>query len=275
MKALRNIRLSLAALFLAASLGALFLGAHPYTLGNMAEKSQIILSAVSVSAGTTLVWLLLTFIFGRVYCSTVCPVGTISDLWIRCRRFFPRLRHRRFRYRHRSRWSVHILWIYILCLLIGVVGIPFLIEPWNMMRNVASTVNPDTVQSTWTAIGFSVLTGMIGGIVAMVLVAVLSLLYGRRFCTDFCPLGTAMGYLSAYSLYHLEIDRDRCTSCGLCEEICRSQCIKTVSRYIDDTRCVRCFDCINKCPAEAIRFQMNRNRPATPMMIRTKKRSGT
>lgn len=275
MKALRNIRLSLAALFLAASLGALFLGARPHTLGWMAEKSQVILSALSVSAGTTLVWLLLTFVFGRVYCSTVCPVGTLSDIWMMCRRFFPRLRNRPFRYRQRSRWAVHILWVYILCLLFGVVGIPFLIEPWNMMRNVAATVNPDTVQATWSTIGVSALTGTIGGIVAMVMVAALSILYGRRFCTDFCPLGTAMGLLSNYSVYHLEIDRDQCTSCGVCEEICRSQCIKSVSRYIDDTRCVRCFDCINKCPAEAIRFQMNRNRPATPLMMRTKKRSET
>lgn len=275
MKALRIVRIVLASIFLAASLATLFLGVHANSVAGLAEKSQIILSAVSVSAGTTLVWLLLTLFFGRVYCSTVCPVGSLSDLMARTRSCFPRLRRRKYRYRHPSRWSVHIVWVYVLCLLIGVAGIPFLIEPWNIMRNVAATVNPDAVRSTWATIGFSTLTGMAGGIAAMALIAVLSILHGRRFCTDFCPLGVAMGYLSAYSLYHLEIDRDRCTSCGLCEETCRSQCVKTVSRYIDDTRCVRCFDCVNRCPAQAIRFQMNRNRPATPMMIRTKKRSGT
>lgn len=275
MKALRIIRISLASFFLVASLAALLMGARVHPVAMAAEKSQVILSTISISAGTALAWFLLTFVFGRVYCSSVCPVGTLSDLFMKCRRFFPKLRRRTFSYRPRSRWSVHIVWIYILCLLIGILGVPFLVEPWNIMRNVASVVNPDAVSSTWLTIGASALTGMIGGIAAILLIAVLAVLYGRRFCTDYCPLGVMMGYLSAYSLYHLEIDRDKCVSCGLCEEICRSQCVKIVSRYIDDSRCVRCFDCVSRCPDDAIRFQLNRNRPMTPLLMRTKKRSGT
>lgn len=273
MKALRIVRTTLAVLFLAASLTALIMGvkAHPVTL--LAEKTQIILSAISITAGATLVWLLLTFVFGRVYCSTVCPVGTISDLFMRCRRIIPGLHRHKFRYRHRAGWSVHIVWVYAVCLILGIVAVPFLIEPWNIMRNVTAAVNPGTVSMTWVTIGAGTLTGIIGGITAMLLIAVTSVLYGRRFCTDICPLGVAMGWLSNYSVYHLEIDRDRCTSCGLCEDICRSECVKMVSRYIDDTRCVRCFDCIGKCPEQAIRFQVNRNRPATPLMIRSKRRT--
>lgn len=246
------------------------MGARVHPVAMAAEKSQVILSTISISAGTALAWFLLTFVFGRVYCSSVCPVGTLSDLFMKCRRFFPKLRRRTFNYRPRSRWSVHIVWIYILCLLIGILGVPFLVEPWNIMRNVASVVNPDAVSSTWLTIGASALTGMIGGIAAILLIAVLAVLYSRRFCTDYCPLGVMMGYLSAYSLYHLEIDRDKCVSCGLCEEICRSQCVKIVSRYIDDSRCVRCFDCVSRCPNDAIRFQLNRNRPMTPLLMRTK-----
>ncbi len=275
MKLLRIVRISLAALAFVASAAALLMGAEVHPVARLAEKSQIILSSLSITAGTAIVWLLLTFLFGRVYCSTVCPVGTMSDLFLKIRRLIPGLRHKPFRYRPRSKVSVHILWVYVVCLVAGVVGVPFLIEPWNIMRNMAATVRPEAVSATWATIGMGTITGVVGGLVAAILIAVTSVLRGREFCTVVCPLGTALGYVSAYSLYHLEIDRDKCVSCGLCEDICRSQCVKMVSRHIDDTRCVRCFDCVAKCPNDAIRFQVNRNRPATPLMLRAKKRSGT
>lgn len=275
MKQLRILRIILAILFLGASVGALIMGSEAHAVAKVAERSQILLSAFSITAGATAVWLLLTLLFGRFYCSTVCPVGTISDLAIRCRKFIPGLRHKTFRYRHPSRFSIHILWIYAACLIIGIVCVPFMIEPWNIMRNITSALNPSSIQTTWLTIGLGSLTGIIGGILGLLLIIILSLLRGREFCTSFCPVGIGLGYLSNHALYHIEIDRDRCSSCGLCEEICRSQCIKVVSRYVDNSRCVRCLDCLAKCPDNAIHLQINRNRPATPLLMRTKKRSNT
>lgn len=269
MKQLRTARIILALLFLGASVAALLLRGNSMLLRSL-EHSQIILSALSVTAGASLVWLVVTLFAGRAYCATVCPVGTLSDLFARIGERRSRLGRRRYRYRHPSRISRHIAWIYIACLIIGIVGIPFLVEPWNMMRNAAATVNPAAVATTWQAMGFSVVVGMIGGIAALILVIAVSLVWGRRFCTDWCPVGIILGYASAYSIYHLEVDRDKCMSCGICEEVCRAGCVKTVSRYIDNSRCVRCLECVTRCPSGAIRFQINRNRPATPLMMRKK-----
>ena len=90
-------------------------------------------------------------------------------------------------------------------------------------------------------------------------------------CEAQCPVGAiSMGDGK------FEIDPDKCISCGHCEDICRSQCIKTVSRYVDTSRCVRCFDCVAECPTGAIRFQINRNRrPATPLLRKTRQSSKT
>ena len=63
---------------------------------------------------------------------------------------------------------------------------------------------------------------------------------------------------------------DRCTGCLKCEEACPANCIKAVSRYVDNTRCVRCFDCLHVCGDDAIHYQPNRNRPATPLMRKAK-----
>lgn len=261
-------------LFLIAAAACLLIGPQVHPMARAAGRLQIVLSAASVTFGVTLVWLALTFLFGRVYCSTACPVGTLSDIFLRVRRMVPRL-NRPFRYRHPSRWGIHILWIYLLCLIAGVVSVPFIIEPWNMVRNMAAAFNLDAVATTWATIGLGAGTGVIAGIVSALLIAALSLWRGREFCTRYCPVGAALGIVQEYSLMHIEIDPDRCIGCGRCEERCRAQCIKAVSRYVDASRCVRCFDCVAECPTGAIRYQRNRNRPATPLMRRVKNSSKT
>lgn len=270
MRQLRIFRIFLATIFFIASVAYLAIGAHVHPMAVVSEKAQIILSAVAVSIGATLAWLILTFLLGRVYCSTVCPIGTLSDVFIRIRRKIPALNHE-FRYRERSRWSVHILIVYIISLLIGAGVIPFIVEPWNMMRNMASTVNPSATSVTWGTLGIGIGAGIICGLITFLFIAIFALLYGRRFCTDICPLGTALGLLHEHTIYHIEINPDKCISCGECEKICRASCIKTVSRFVDNSRCIRCFDCLAVCPNDAIRYQPNRNRPASPLMRKVKK----
>ena len=41
------------------------------------------ISALSVAAAGFLFILILTFFFGRIYCSTVCPLGTLQDIFTR------------------------------------------------------------------------------------------------------------------------------------------------------------------------------------------------
>ena len=272
MKQLRAIRILLAILFLIAATVCLVIGPQFHPMARAAYSLQIILSAASVTLGATVVWLLLTFLFGRIYCSTACPVGTFSDIFFRIRSKIPRLA-KPFRYRPRSKFAIHILWIYALCLIAGISVVPFIIEPWNIARNIAATANPHIIDSTWLTISLGSATGIAAGIVSALLIAVSSLFYGREFCSRYCPLGTALGFVQERSLWHIEFDPDRCTNCGICEENCRSQSIKIVSRYVDESRCVRCFDCVANCPEAAIKYQFNRNRPATPLFHKAKTRN--
>lgn len=257
-------------MFFIASVAYLMIGADVHPMAVASEKTQIILSAVSLSIGATLVWLLLTFLFGRIYCSSVCPIGTLIDGVMRVRRKIPRF-NRPSAYKHKKRWSVHILFVYVFCLIIGLVVVPFAIEPWNIMRNIASVIKPSAVETTWISLGLGGLTGAIAGILSFILIIIYALFKGRAFCTDICPLGTAMGLLDTQTIFHIEIDPDKCIDCGACEEICKSNCIKVVSRFVDNSRCVRCFNCLSVCPNDAIRYQPNRNCPATPLFRKTNK----
>lgn len=265
MKQLRAIRILMAALFFAACVVCLVIGPHVHPMARAAYNLQIVLSSAAATAVVSLVWLLITFLFGRIYCAVACPVGTFSDLFLRLRCRIPRI-NKPFRYRPRAPWSVHILWIYLLCVVTGIAAVPFVIEPWNMARNAASAVKPELVVSTWGSIGYGAILGAAAGIISLLVVALLSLWMGREFCTRICPLGTALGYVQRFSVMHLEINPDKCISCMRCEENCRAQCIQVKTRHIDENRCVRCFDCVADCPSGAIRYRMGRTRPTTPVM---------
>lgn len=256
-------------MFLVASAVYLIIGPQVHPMAVMSEEAQIILSAGTTAIGSLLVWLVLTFIFGRIYCSTVCPVGTLSDFFSKISSISPRFR-KPYSYRPAKRWSIHILLFYVICILTGAVAVPYIIEPWNIMRNIISVFNLSAVEATWINLGVGGITGIAAGIVSFLLIAVYSAIRGREFCTYICPLGTAMGLLHEHNIYHIEIDPDRCTSCGACEESCRASCIKVTGRFIDNSRCVRCFDCLAVCPDDAIHYQTNRNRPASPLFRKAK-----
>lgn len=265
MKELRIIRIFLAAIFFVAAVAYLAIGASVHPAAGLVKKAQIIPSALSTCIGAVAVWLVLTFLLGRVYCSTVCPVGTLQDVFMKARRWIPRFR-RPFRYRRPSPIRYYILAIYIFCILALVAAVPFWIEPWSIMRNICGDFHPAAEAAEWIRLGVGVTTGIIAGIVSGVLLLVCSVVTGRGFCTDICPVGTALGCLNSFTMMHIEIDPDRCISCMKCEDICKCQCIKVSQRYVDNSRCVKCFDCLHVCPVNAIRYQSYRNRRQTPLM---------
>ena len=270
MKQLRIIRICLAVLFFIGAVAYLAIGLPVHHALGFVEKFQIIPSAISFSLGAVIVWLVITLLLGRVYCSTVCPVGTLQDIFSKGRKLIKPL-NKPFSYRPPSKMRYYILAAYIFCIIAGVAAIPFWIEPWSIMRNICGDIHPSAEKMEWIRLGVGVTTGILAGVISAILLLFVALFTGRGFCTDICPVGSALGCLSNYTLYHIEIDPDRCINCMKCEEICPSQCIKVMARHVDNSRCVRCFDCGYVCPNDAIRMQINRNRRMNPMMSPTTK----
>lgn len=268
MKNLRIIRIVLSLLVIISAVGYAFFSPPLQPLSPLVPYTQIIPSMLAVSIGAILFWLAATFMLGRVYCACFCPVGIIQDGVIRLRKALGKPPRVRQAYRPHQRIRYHILLVYVVCLLTGFLAVSYFIEPWQIFCNIASIVNPDAVAATWIRLGAGVLTGIICGIVSLLMIVVWAWVADRDFCNTVCPIGTALGLTEQYNLMHIEIDPDKCINCMKCEETCRSRCIKVAGRYVDNSRCVRCFDCLKECPNDAIRFQPNRNMPATPLSRR-------
>lgn len=268
MKELRIIRIILAVIFFVGAVVYLAIGLPVHPALKFVEKAQIIPSSIGSCFGAIIVWFIITLLLGRVYCSTVCPVGTLQDIFAKGRKLI-RPFNKPFKFRPGSKMRYYILGVYIFSVIAGVAAVPFWIEPWSIIRNIAGDIHPSAETVEWVRIGIGVTYGIIAGVVSAILLLIVALLTGRGFCTDICPIGTALGCFSNYTLYHIEIDPDRCINCMKCEDICPSQCIKVVSRYVDNSRCIRCFDCGHVCPTDAIRLQTNRNRRINPLLTPT------
>ena len=266
MKRLRMIRIIVSLLFFAASIAYVIFGA-PNILA-ISKELQITTSLLSINIGVILFWCATTLLFGRIYCSSVCPLGTLQDFVIRLSR--KHLSKRSFRYRHPRNYRYDVVIIYIVGSLLGVGIVSLLLEPWQIFRNIIDIWHPSDSEAAALHLGIGITIGLICGIASFLLILSLSFFRGRIWCTDVCPIGIMLGAISSRSLLHIEIDPDKCINCMACEEGCKSGCIKVVSRYVDNTRCIRCFNCIASCPNDAIRYQPNRNKASTPLMRRVK-----
>jgi ferredoxin len=202
---------------------------------------------------------------GRVYCSTLCPLGTLQDGVIRLA-----AGHRRRRRLTAPPLALHLAAASAVGLLAAAgVMLPLaLTEPFGSFgRTLSLLVRPLVA---WSLNGLSRLLGLVHvyaltpvqvpqphllmvTIAAAWLVGILALAWtrGRHFCNLLCPAGALLRLLSLRAAFPLRIDPASCTACGRCEQICKAGCIDAGERRVDFDACVGCFDCLDVCPGGA------------------------
>ncbi len=272
-KMLRSLRIVLSVIFMASSLTMLLRPDITHPMAQYSARLQIIPSLLGMSAGVALFWLAVTLAIGRVYCSSVCPLGTLQDCFIWLRR--KTKKHPRFAPTRRSWLGAEALLVFLLCLVCGFYVVYAMFVPWQMFSNIVSLLHPSPAHIPGLHYTLSVTSGVIAGGISLLMLAVMSYFFGREYCNSVCPTGVAMRIIDKYTFYGIEIDPDRCTSCLKCQDICKSRCIDVKSRTVDNSRCVRCFDCIDVCPDDAINITSQRPRAATPLMKRAQKQQNT
>ena len=267
---LKKFRLTLALLFFA-FLTLLFLdftGTLHLWLGWMA-KIQLIPAVLAHSAVIILGIILFTLLFGRVYCSVICPLGTFQD---GVSRLSKKRRKKRFRYARPSTWLRYgMLALFVVAMVAGVSVIVSLFDPYaaygrmasnflapvyywgnNLLAWYAERINSYAFYTTsvWLK------SGITFGITAatFVIISILAWLNGRIYCNTVCPVGTFLGFFSRFSIFKVVLDREKCTRCGLCERQCKASCIDVENMRIDHSRCVGCFNCIGSCKSHSIKY---------------------
>lgn len=278
-KILRKLRIIFSALFfipltiifadITNSIPAGAINAATY-LQFMPSLLKFISIAGLTSAGFIII-ILLTSLFGRVYCSSVCPLGVMQDLFNWLSKKITRRKKFLFS-RPMTVTRLAFLLIPVLLILAGYIIPAALLDPYsNFGRIVAQLFKPvvvfvNNIISYLLALAgiFSVYTydvkafnpvPFILALAVFAFVGYMSFRRGRLFCNSVCPVGTLLGLVSRFSLFRIKIDEDNCKVCGACEKACKASCIETDTKQIDYSRCVMCLDCMQVCPTGGIEIK--------------------
>ncbi len=269
---LRTIRLTLAIVFFT-FITLLFLdftGTLHGWMGWMA-KIQFIPALLALNAGVVLLLIVLTLLFGRVYCSVICPLGVFQDI---ISRFAGKRKKNRFRYSPALKWLRYgMLVLFALALVAGIRfhAVVSLLEPYSSYGRIASNLfapvyqwsnnllahlaeRADSYAFYETEVWIKNLPVFIIAAITFIALIVLAWRNGRTYCNTVCPVGTILGFLSKYSLFKPVIDTTKCNGCGLCARNCKASCINSKAHKIDYSRCVACMNCLDKCKQGAISY---------------------
>ena len=84
-------------------------------------------------------------------------------------------------------------------------------------------------------------------------VAVLSVVFYRPFCKWLCPLGAFYALFNKVSLFQMQVDPNKCISCGKCAKACQMDV--DITKTPNHTECIRCGMCVRACPTHAVAFR--------------------
>ena len=270
---LRKIRIILAGVFFTC-ITMLFLdftGTLHTWLGWMA-KIQFLPAVLALNFGVVAALVILTLLFGRVYCSVICPLGVMQDIisWIHGKT----KKKNRFRFSYSPAKNILryvVLALFIAGLLLGAHSIAILIAPYSAYGRIAGNLlaplyqwannffawiaeRADSYAFYSTEVWLRSLPTFIIAAVTFVVIFILAWKNGRTWCNTICPVGTVLGFLSRFSFFAPAIDTDKCRNCGLCGKQCKAACINMKEHEIDLSRCVACMDCIDACKDGAIHY---------------------
>jgi ferredoxin len=224
------------------------------------------------SAAGLFIVLLLTVLFGRLYCSTLCPLGVLQDVFTYIARKWSN-KKMFFKHKKEIKWLRYsILALTAIALMGGFMLITTLLDPYsiagrffayitkpiviignNIVATFAAKANSYVVYKM--AVNWPVASVLLSTLVMFSIIAYLSFKRGRLYCNAICPVGTLLGLLSKVSVFKIKIQSANCTKCAKCVSVCKSECIDLKTNIIDYSRCVTCFNCVAICPDNAIDYQ--------------------
>ena len=244
-------------------------------------KIQFLPAVLALNVGVVLFLVVLTFVCGRIYCSVICPLGVFQDIVARIGRGKKKLPYTYSKAKNVLRYSVLVVFLALMAG--GFASIAALIAPYSAYGRIANNLfapiyqwgnnllayfaeRADSYAFYETEVWLKSLPTFLIAVLTFIIIGVLAWRNGRTYCNTICPVGTVLGFLSKFSLFRIEIDKEKCKKCNLCARHCKAACIDIPNTAVDHSRCVTCFDCLKHCKHDAIhyRFAYGKKEEAAP-----------
>lgn len=223
-------------LFLSMIILGFYTGGCPEPVG--AVYYILIGSKTMVGIGIVLlaVPVLISLVWGRVFCGWICPLGAVQELI----------------YSQKARLNLPFAVDKALKYLKYVLLAVFLLLSWKASRNVWSEYEPFKVLFNFN--------GSTVGITITVITLLLAIFIERVFCRYLCPLGAVLSLTSRFAPYRIKAGK-ACKSCGACVKgACPVNAISApgpVSKLpaVDNHECIKCLRCEDQCKFKAMFLQ--------------------
>lgn len=245
-----------------------FTGTLHHWLGWLA-KIQFLPAVMALNVVVIVALLAVTLVFGRIYCSVICPLGILQDLLARLHKGI-----NKYSYSAEVRWLRYpVLAIFIIAGVAGIGSLFQLLAPYSAFGRIATMI----LQPVWKAGNnvlallaeradsyafYSVDTWMrslpvlVIAAVTLVVLLVLAWRGGRTYCNTICPVGTILSFFARFSWMKIRFDEKKCKNCSLCSKNCKAACIDYKTHTVDYSRCVVCGNCIASCKFGALRYSV-------------------
>lgn len=232
-------------------------------------KIQFLEAVLALNVVVIVALLVLTLVFGRIYCSVICPLGIMQDIFGWLGKKAKKNRYTYSKQKHALRMAFFTFMLILIVLGGGTIVqllAPYsafgrictnLLQPVYMAGNnvlAAIAEHYDSYAFYHTNVWMRALPSLIISIVTLGILAVLAWRNGRTYCNTICPVGTALSIFAKFSWLKVHFDVDKCKNCSLCTKNCKAACIDYKTHTVDPLRCVVCGDCIKSCKFGALKY---------------------
>lgn len=259
------------------------------------DFDPLIFSTTILSAHTaakafyfSLTLIIITILFGRVFCGWACPLGTLHNITGALKKVTPDAKVSDW---YRVKYYILIFVLVSSLFTLQLVGI---MDPLSfLIRSLSVSIYPlfnysvrsvfdavynmnvrgivDISESIYSFLKKSVLSfqqpfynqAIFVGTLFFSILA-LNLVERRFWCRYLCPLGALLGILSRYSFLKRSVS-EGCTSCGACAPVCQGNASPDNKEGWKDTECLYCWNCDDICPQNAVSFGFQKNKTSVAM----------
>ena len=191
--------------------------------------SSFILGAITI---------LVTIVFGRVFCAYFCPLGAVQE-WIRALGRKIGLKKDLELPLVVDKYARYLKYFFLLFIIYYSYKVGDLwfrnYDPYNALMHFGEEFD----EKIWA---YSIL-----GVVAV------SALFSRSWwCRYFCPLGAFLGIVRKASPFKIERNKTTCVSCGTCNQVCPANLNIKEAAAIKSAECISCLNCVSDCPETSL-----------------------
>ncbi|MCF6269315.1 MAG: 4Fe-4S binding protein [Melioribacteraceae bacterium] len=183
-----------------------------------------------------------SFVFGKSFCSWICPIGLISEL---IGDFGAKIQKKLFKrnlvlpkfldYPLRSLKYLLLLFFVDAILRMSAMSLQYFLDaPYNVMSDVKMYEFFAEISQ------FS--------LIVIASLFLLSIVIRNFWCRYLCPYGALLGISSLLSFTKIKRNKETCTDCKACTIVCPSNIkVHKIETVISD-ECVACLQCVDSCP---------------------------